>query len=188
MLKIKSGAAKWLMVMVIPLMAADKIKLVKTKVNDQITVSIPDGWHPMDDMDFTQRYPSVRAPLAAYTDIDRLVDFSVNVSATQWPDQDNAIAKEFFKSSLMNMFDRVEMIKEGVQTVNKKQLIFFEFESRVNGNRKQEGLQDAVVKYTYIQYYLEAGRSIVFSFNCPKRMRDQWQETARAMMKSVKIK
>jgi len=176
------------MVIAAPLLAAGGVKLVKTKVNDQITVSIPQGWQPMDDMDFTQRYPSVRAPLAAYTDPDRLVDFSVNVSATQWPDQDNAIAKEFFKASLMNMFDKVDMITEGVQKIGKKELIYFEFESRVNGNRKQEGLQDPVVKYTYIQYYLEAGRSIVFSFSCPKRMRQEWQETARQMMKSVKIK
>lgn len=180
--------AKWLIVIVLPLLAADKVKLVKTKVNDQITVSIPEGWQPMDDMDFTQRYPSVRAPLAAYTDADRVVDFSVNISASQWPDKDNAMAKQFFKASLMNMFDRVEMIDEGIHTISKKELIFFEFESRVNGNRKQEGMQDPVLKYTYIQYYLESGRAIVFTFSCPRRLKDQWQESAREMMKSIKIK
>ena len=179
---------KWWMLMMFPLLAAEPVKLIKTKVNDRITVSVPEGWRPMDALDFTQRYPSVRAPLAAFTDIDRLVDFSVNISATQWPDRDLPMAQKFFKASLTNMFDRVEMIEEGVHTVNKKELIFFEFQSRVNGNRQQEGFTDPVLKYTYIQYYLQADRTFVFSFNCPRRMKDQWQETAREMMNSIKIK
>lgn len=188
MLKIKSTTPKWLILMVLVCLAGSKPKLVKMKVNDFITVSVPQGWRPMDGMDFTQRYPSVRAPLAAYTNEERLVDFSVNISATQWPDANVEVAKGFFKASLMNMFDRVEMISEGVHEVNKKKFIYFEFESRVNGNRQQEGFQDPVLKYTYIQYLVEPGRTIVFSFNCPRRVREEWQETARAMMKAVKVK
>ena len=124
---------KWFFLLALALLAADRPKLVKIKVTDEITVSIPQGWNPMDDLDFTQRYPSVRAPLAAYTNEDRTIDFSVNISATQWPDKDLAIAQKFFKASVMNMFDRVEMIEEGIQEVNKKKFIFFEFDSRVNG-------------------------------------------------------
>lgn len=176
------------MLMALVCLAADKPKLVKVKVNENITVSIPKGWRPMDGMDFTQRYPSVRAPLAAYTNEERVVDFSVNVSATQWPDANAEIAQRFFKASLMNMFDRVEMINEGIHEVNKKKFIFFEFESRVNGNRREEGFTDPVLKYTYIQYLVEPGKTLVFSFNCPRRMREEWQETAGAMMKAVKVK
>src|SRR5689334_7835248 len=114
MVKIKSGVVKWVLMASVMLLAAGEVKLVKTKVNDKITVSIPRDWHPMDGLDFTQRYPSVRAPLAAYTDVERLTDFSVNISATQWPDQDLAMAKPFFKASLLNMFDRVDMISDGI--------------------------------------------------------------------------
>lgn len=169
-------------------LAAGKPKLVKTKVNDAITVSIPRGWRPMDGLDFSQRYPSVRAPLAAYTNEERIVDFSVNISATQWPDQNAEMAKGFFKSSVMNMFDRVDMINEGVREEKGKKFIFFEFESRINGNRKEEGFKDPVMRYTYIQYYLGKGQTVVFSFNCPRRIKDQWQETARDMMKAVRVK
>ncbi len=94
-MKIKSTILNLLILTVLVCVAADQPKLVKTKINDQITVSIPKGWRPMDDMDFTQRYPSVRAPLAAYTSEDRLVDFSINISATQWPDADLEMVKSF---------------------------------------------------------------------------------------------
>jgi hypothetical protein len=142
----------------------------------------------MDGMDFTERYPSVRAPLAAFTNEERVADFSVNISASQWPDADAKLAKQFFRSSLMNMFDRVEIINEGITDNHGKQFIYFEFESRVNGNRTQEGLSDPVTRYSYIQYLVEPKRTLVFSFNCPKREREQWQSTASAIMKSIKIK
>jgi len=178
-----------LIVMMLTLTSANKPKLVKMKVNDQITVSIPEGWRAMDDLDFSQRYPSVRAPLAAYTDDQRLVDFSVNISATQWPDGDKPMAKQFFKASLMNMFDRVDMIKEGIQEVHGKEYIFFEFESRVNGDRREEGTKDPILKYTYIQYLIDPGhKTLVFTFNAPRRQKEDWQETAREMMLKIKVK
>lgn len=163
-------------------------KLVKTKVGKDITASIPEGWKPMDAIDFTERYPSVRAPLAAFTNYERSADFSVNISATQWPDTDLKLAQQFFKSSLMNMFDRVEIISEGIRDIKGKQFIYFEFESRVNGNKQGEGLSDPVLKYSYVEYYLEKNRTIVFSFNAPRRERADWQETASAIMHSIRIK
>jgi hypothetical protein len=169
------------------LVAADKPKLMKVKVNDAITISVPREWHEMDALDFTQRYPSVRAPLAAYTNMDRTIDFSVNISATQWPDTDLEIAQKFFKASVISMFDRVDMIAEGIHDVDKKKFIFFEFDSRVSGTR-QDGLRDPVLRYTYIQYLVEPGRAIVFSFNCPRREKEEWQETARKMMAGIKVK
>src|SRR5689334_6173541 len=106
------------------LMGFDQPKLIKTKVADGITVSIPQGWRPMDGLDFTDRYPSVRAPLAAFTNEERLVDFSVNISATRWPDTNHTLAQQFFKSSIANMFDRVDFISEGVKTIHGKKFIY----------------------------------------------------------------
>lgn len=188
MIKIKSGAPNWLILVSMMAIAADTHKLMKVKVNDNVTVSVPKDWMPMDPQDIAQRYPSVRAPLAAYTNLERVADFSVNVSATQWPDDDVQLAQKFFKAGVMNVFDRVEMIDEGIHEVRGKKFIFFEFESRINGNRQQEGFQDPVVRYTFIQYLIEPGKALVFSFNCPKGQRQEWQETAREMMKNIKVK
>ena len=119
---------------------------------------------------------------------DRTADFSVNTSATQWPDGDLELARRFFKASLFNMFDRVEFIGEGIREVHGKKFVYFEFESRVNGNRAQEGMNDPVIRYTCMQLLIEPKRTLVFTFNCPRRLRPEWEETALAMMKSVKIR
>lgn len=170
------------------LCAFDTAKLVKTKLADGITVMLPRNFRPMAEMDFIDRYPSVRQPIAAYTNEERIVDFSLNVSATQWPDKNTELARKFFKSSIQNMFDQVEWINEGIETINGKQFIFFEFESRLLGNPRADGSQPSIARYTYIQYYLQSKRALVFSFNCPLMIKDNWQETAGIIMKSVKIK
>ncbi|MGC1240162.1 MAG: hypothetical protein WA874_01175 [Chryseosolibacter sp.] len=166
----------------------DQPKLVKMKVTDDITVSLPRDWKPMDGLDFTERYPSVRAPLAAFTNAERSTDFSVNISATRWPDANLEIASQFFKASIRNMFDRVEMLEEGIREVNGNSFIYFKFESRVNGTKNQVGNTDPVLKYTYLQYLIQPGRTLVFSFNCPRRDREMWERSSDAMMKSIKIK
>ena len=169
-------------------LAFDQPKLVKTKVAEGMTVMIPREWRPMDDLDFSQRYPSVRAPLAAFTNQDRTVDFSINISATQWRPGDEEVAQQFFKASLRNMFDRVEILSEGVAVIKGRKYIFFEFESRIHGSREDEALRSPILKYSYIQYLVTPGRTLVFSFNSPVRERDTWQGVAHTMMKSIRIK
>lgn len=175
-------------ILIIGLFGFSGQKLVPTKVTDGVTISLPPELQPMTDEDIVQRYPSVRAPLAAFTNVNRDVDFSVNISATDWPDADLEMAKKFFRASFYHLFDRVDMISEGVQPIRKKNLIFFEFESRVNGNKMKLGEQQPVFRYTYIQYLVEPKRTLVFSFNCPKDQKEEWQHKIHAVMKSLKVK
>lgn len=167
---------------------AIKEKLVKTKVDKSITVGLPLGFMPIPDSELAQRYPSVRRPLAAYTNMDREADFSVNISATQWPDGNVEMASMFFKTSLYNLYDRVQMIDEGILEQFGKRFIFFEFESRVEGNRMSIGQQNAVRKYTYIYYLVEPGRTLVFTFNTEARFTQKWQPIARQVMESIRVK
>lgn len=163
-------------------------KLVKTKISDDITVLVPKTFRPMDEMDLVQRYPSVRRPVAAYTNMEREVDFSVNISATQWPDGDIAIAQKFFKAGISNLFDDVEMIAEEIREVHGQQFIFFEFESRVRGDRRELGLESPVMRYTCQQYLVQPGRTLVFSFSCPRRIRADWQTSAHKMMEGIRVR
>jgi hypothetical protein len=179
---------KLFLVLALLLVAFSPAKLVKTKVNKEITVSLPADFAPMTNEDIAQRYPSVRAPLGAYTNTDRVVDFSVNISATQWPDTNADMAKKFFKAGITNLYDRVEFIDEGSREIKKKKFVYFEFVSRVNGNKRQLGEQQSIQRYTYIQYLVEPKRTLVFTFACPKEMKEDWQQVAREVMKSVAVK
>jgi hypothetical protein len=89
---------------------------------------------------------------------------------------------------LANLFDNIEFVSEGIHEVHGKRLIYFEFESRIKGNSMELSQRDPILNYTYIQYLVEPGRTLVFSFNCPRRIRPDWQETAQKMMTSIKMK
>ncbi|MBS1491224.1 MAG: hypothetical protein JSS93_11915 [Bacteroidetes bacterium] len=163
-------------------------KLIKTKITDEISVSLPPSFIKMSDNDIVVRSTMVRAPLGAYTNLNRDVDFMANISPTQWPDADMEVAAKFFKSNIYNLYDRVDMISSGIQTVNKKKFIFYEFESRVNGNKMKESERMPIYRYSFVQYYVGNDRTLVFTFSCPKDQREDWQATAHAVMKSVRVK
>jgi hypothetical protein len=178
----------WLIALLLPITAMGPDDPVKTKIGEGITVMLPSELKPMAPEDVAQRYPSVRAPLGAFTNGDRDVDFSVNISATQWPDENLDIAKKFFKAGIYNLYDRIDMIGEGIHEVNKKKFIYFEFISRLNGSKMIEGTQPPMFRYIFIQYRIEQGRTLVFTFNCPQDQKEFWQARALALMKSVRIK
>jgi len=168
--------------------SAQHVRLTRKKINKEISVSLPAAFTAMTPEDLIQRYPSVRAPLGAYSDPDRLADFSVNISATRWPDNNLEFAKDFFKASVMNMFDRVTMEQEGIVELHGKRYIFFEFDSRINPEKRNLSTQDALVRYTYIMYLVEPSRTLVFSFTCTRDVREQWQPVAREVMKTIRVR
>src|SRR5438045_294584 len=104
---------KLLSIFLMSLFAFAPTKLVKTKVGEGITVTLPTTLAAMTEEDIIQRYPSVRAPLGAFTNQNRDTDFSVNISATQWVQADIEIAAQFFKSGIYNLYDRVDLISSG---------------------------------------------------------------------------
>jgi len=169
------------------LTATASTKWVKNRLPEGVTVSVPENMMPMTPEDMAQRFPSVRAPLGAFTNADRVTDFSVNISATTWPDGNTDLAGKFFKASLQNLYDRLDMISEGTQMINKKKYIFFEFESRTSGDPRKQGQQDPIQKYTYIQYLLLNDKTLVFTFACPKSQKDEWQPVAHEIMKRIQV-
>lgn len=171
------------------LMAGDQVKLVKTKVNEHITVSLPESFYPMSDSDQAQRFPSVRQPIGAYTNSSRMVDFSIKESATKWRTSDLEIARDFFKASLVNMYDRVTFLREGeIEEINKNKYAVFELETRINGDQYDKQKNDPIRKYVYVQYLLINGKTLVFTFTTPMQMKEEWQATAREIMQSIKVK
>jgi hypothetical protein len=170
------------------LLVGATLKMVKTRLGEGVQVSLPGDFVEMSPEDVALRYPSVRKPLGAFTNPDRTVDFSVNISATQWPDGDLEMAQKFFKSGLLNLFDRVDFYSEGIREIRGKKFIYFEMESRINGSRRTEGDNEPVIRYTYIQYFVERDKALVFTYQCPTRLTEEKKREAHAIMKSISIK
>ncbi len=161
---------------------SQKLKYQKLAAG-KISVKIPDNFVEMTPDDIAVRFPSVRKPIAAYTGPQRLMSFNIAISATQWNKEDYAIAKEFFKASLMNLFDKMDMINEGITDIKKKEYIFFEFESTIRGTQTKSTERN----YNFIMYHIVKGKTIVISFMCPRMYMEDWKGKANEMMLSIKL-
>ena len=160
-------------------------KLIKQNLEDEVTIKIPASFIPMNENDMWQRVSSYRKSLALYTDLDRLVELGVNRSYSVWEEGDYTMMLDVYKSSILELFDEVEFIRNEIVTRKRKSFVVFEFVSRI---KSDEGSSIPIVKYTNLQYALHNGQTMVFSFSCPEYQMDKWQETANSIMNSIVLK
>jgi hypothetical protein len=164
-----------------------EINLKKYKVSKEITMLIPESFVAMSTSERIQKYVSNREPIAMFTSQDRNMDLGINTSSTQWSTGDIDILYDFYRASILNMYDEVEFHQSEVKTINGRTFIVFEFTSKVFG-KNDSFRQNFTGKYNYIQYTPWQGKLILFNFSGPLRARQLWQEPVGKMMNSIKIK
>ncbi|MFN6946548.1 MAG: hypothetical protein ACK4ND_16495 [Cytophagaceae bacterium] len=152
-------------------------KLKKKNIVNGVKMQLPVEFTQMLESDMAIRYVSHRKPLALYTSPDRNVGFGFNVATVNWRFNDLELLKKLYKSTVMSMFTKVDMIDEGVKTINGKEYVFLEFTSTV----------DRIKNYFYVQYIVINDRIFIFHMMCPAHMRKDWAPVAHEMMESVKI-
>lgn len=179
----------FLFLLVISLMSFSSDKLVKVKLNSDVTIYIPENFSPMTKEDMGLRYQSYRLPLALYTDPNRLVDFGVNRSYSTWQHEgrpaDLEMMGQFYKASILELYDKVIFIDEGLKEVNGHKFVFFEFQSIVY---PENDYQDSARKYSYLMYGLSDGTTYLFNFTCDQKSQEEWQKIAQQMMGQIKLK
>jgi hypothetical protein len=163
------------------------IKYVKTKVNDDITLKLPEEFTLMTQQELNSKYVTSRTPVAAYTDFSKTVDLGVNIAYSRWNAEDLEIMQSFYKSNIMGLYDEVQFISEGIEEINGREYAVFEFESVVRDTEGTTITSSAISKFVRIQYTIVKSKTVLFTFACPSRTKDQWAPVAREILQSVKI-
>lgn len=162
-------------------------ELVKTKIGEEITISLPEEFIPMTDEDFALKFISPKKPIAVYTNHQRVIEFSINESNTAWEEKDLELMQSFYRSSILSLYDQVKFLQENIQEINKKRYVIFEFSSRVKGDKESLANQRDVKKYTYIQYTINDGKTVLLNFSCPLRDQQYWRPVVQEVMSSVRL-
>lgn len=165
-------------------------QLVRTEIYEGISVELPEPFRPMSEALLQEKYLAARRPLAAYTDPNQQVAFGLNVSNTRWQAGDLAMLKDFFRASLLELYDEVDFIKEEIKEINGQSFAVFEFVSVVRPDEDELSFTNRkpIRQYTYIQYTIHQKKTWIFDFSLPARAQNEWQETAQEMMSSVRMK
>ena len=162
-------------------------KLVTTKVGEDISIKVPAEFVNMNNQSRMERVASSKIPLAMFSDQSQEVTLGINDNAMQWTAQDTKTIYGFYKASIQSLFDEIEFIQDTVRTVNGKEFVIFEFVSTVRDDntfttRKPDR------NYTYIQYTSYRDQVLLFNFGCPARRKLEWEDAARMIMESVRVR
>lgn len=170
--------------------AAQDTKLVKTKVHDAITVSLPAEFTPVSEQEMMAKYVSSRKPLALYSNPSKQVDFSVNLSTNQWQHFDLPLVKDFYKASLSTLYSDIQWIKEEIQEIKGVPFAVFEYVGTVADTEQENTLRKTkpMQVYTNIAYGLVNGKVVVFTLTAPANQQQQWSPVAEAVMESIRLK
>ncbi len=176
------------LVVVFFLFSAQQVKMAKTRISDNITARLPADFSLLPPEELAFKSASYRMPIAYYTDPARQIDFSVNNSVTKWQSTDISLVQEIYKSNINNLFDEVDFLNEGIETINNRDYITFEFLGTIMPGESLVKQEVPVRKYFYIQYTIKEGMIYIFTFIAPMRQKEEWQPVAGEIMHSINIK
>ncbi len=165
-----------------------QVALERLKITKEISMKVPVDFINMTQAERVNKYVSSRAPIAMFTSSDRNVDLGINENSSAWPGDDLTILQSFFKANIANLFTEVKFIQEEIREIGDRKFIVFEFVSKITDEQTTFGGNTSISKYTYIQYTLRNEKVLLFNFTCPGRQRATWQEAAKEMMESIRIK
>lgn len=174
-----------LLVFVVSSFVPDKLKPVK--ITNNITTSLPTDFGIMPDDLIASRYPAQRKPIGAYTGGNGQVDFMVTERPSTFAKSDLPMLQKFYKPSIVSMYSEVAFIREELKTINGRDFLVFEFVSSVKDEDRKKNKLAPIRKYTIVQYTIENDKLLIFTFNCPAALQQQWQTTGNKIMRSIKI-
>lgn len=177
-------------------MDADKFN--KVKINEAISVSLPESFEVMDEVMYSRKYGAYRPPIAIYTSNREEADFGINESvnrslqafaSSDWKMEDMEMIKGVYKASIAGIHSEVAFIQDDIREINGRPFIVLELLGAVRDEDKAVSFnRSAKRQYYYIQYTVYNGKILIFNFNCPGALKQRWQNSAREIMDSIKIK
>lgn len=159
-------------------MNQEKLKLKRVKITEGISAKLPVDFIPMSEEDLAVKYPSTKKPTAMYSSGDRLADFGLNVTKSNWAGGNLKVLKDIYKSTLFTLYSEVKILREEIVQYRNTDFVILEFTSFADGTRS----------YTFLMYTVQKNKVYIFNFTSPEKTMHKWQPIATEIMESVKIK
>lgn len=176
-------------------LSAAEPKLVTQKMVEGITVGMPKDFTQMSDEDIANKYPSTKKPVSMYTNLDRTVDFGLNISKSRWGGLDLSILKDIFHATIVESYDSVTFLQEDIITINGRPYVRYEYNSLFDRTEGYHYLLISILAKTVGEADVDkeklapdnANHLLIFNFYCAKTYQAKYQKVARAMMESIHV-
>lgn len=158
--------------------------LKKQKLTDYLSMEVSTELRKMTQQELSAKFLGARVPDVAMTNDQSGVEFTVTASPTFWQEDDVALLKEFYDSSIPNLFQKIDFSQKELVTINEKQFAAYQFD----GKPDAESNRSAEERYTYLLYTIHKNGLVVISFSCPPYLKSKWEPIAQKMFESSKFR
>lgn len=153
---------------------------------DGVIIHFPKEFRKMTEQEVTQKYGYTTKIIASYTNTQQNVQISFSKTDNTWGN-DKQLAKSFYKSTVLSLYDEIKFLKEDFFTAKGKTYIVFEFISSIKGKKNSPTLHSDLHFYTYIQYIIIKEKILIINFSSHQSQMDQWKEKIKQIVGSIVI-
>ncbi|HET8859431.1 hypothetical protein [Marivirga sp.] len=158
--------------------------LKKQKLTDYLTMDVSTDLQEMTQQELSSKFLGAKIPDVALTNSQSAVEFTITASPTFWQKGDIALLKDFYDSSIPNLFEEIKFFQKELVTINNKEFIAYQFD----GKPETEGGRVAEQRYTYLLYTIHKNGLVTINFSCPPYLKSKWQPIAQEMFESTEFR
>ena len=156
-------------------------QLQEQKIADNISMLVPNELRLSSPT--IQRTTS--PALAIYLSSDGQTELTLNISQLRWTEADMELLSQFYKANILNLYDQVDLVQEGIESINDRDFIVFEFSGAIVDEANAFSGSSQRSDYTYILYTIVPEGVLIFRFTCPIGRMNYWKNAVSEMMKSI---
>lgn len=170
---------KFLFFLLIPIFSFGQTKLDTVSIlNGNVKILAPIELSPMTEVMWKAKYITRPRPTMVLSDQNGEVNLIADL--TQQPAEENQIAafKDFQIRQLKYRRPDMNLLSEGVKTINGKQVGFFKFVTQAVDQKV----------FNYYFFCIMEGKILLFTFNCIEKLQKNWEATADNIVASLTVK
>jgi hypothetical protein len=168
---------KVLILLLFPIFSFGQTKLDTVSfLSGKVKILAPEELKPMSDQMWTLKYQQRTRPVLVLSDEDGEVNLIADM--TQQPASESQLAsfKDFQIQQLKSRRPDLELLSDGVKTINGKKAGYFKFVT--------QAIDQKVFNYYF--FTLVNGKILLFTFNCIEKLQKKWESTADQIVASLK--
>jgi hypothetical protein len=168
---------KILILLLLPVLGFSQVKLDTVNfLSGKVKILAPKELKPMSDEMWTLKYKSRARPVLVLSDEDGEVNLIADM--TQQPASESQLTsfKDFQIQQLKSRHPELELLSDGVKTVNGRKVGYFKFVTKAIDQKV----------FNYYFFTLIDGKILLFTFNCIEKLQKKWESTADQIVSSLK--
>lgn len=152
--------------------------VTKSLLNNKIEIKIPKNFNVMSEELMKIKYPSERRPTIVYSNESGGINVGLNLTQNQANQELISPYKDNLVQSLKKAYPTAVWNDSGVKEINGKQVGYLEL------------ITPALDTEIYnLMFFTDLdGKLLMCTFNCTKETMQDWVQTAKEIMNSLKIK